>query len=383
MGNGSGGDGRTPAAFVVDDDPAIRRMLKRVLERELGHVVTAELASGEEALDRLGYTTPDLIVVDVNMAGMDGLETTRRIKALHPDLPVVAVTGVEDQDVVSEMIAAGASSYVIKGSEPDDLVRGLRAAIEGRGFLDERVTEPTMQELRDLLASERERADALERLAQMKQELISVVTHEFRTPLTILKAAAKLLGQNDALDDAARQHALDAIQSGSDRLSAAVTQLATVSEIRGGELILEKEFFSVKAIADDALSKVRLQGREVTRDLQEAHAIGDRPQLVKVASSLIDNAVKFTEGRIWLETFAEDGRAVLRVRDEGEGIGPETLRRVLEEPLSQGDTSTTRRVDGLGLSLYIGRHILELSGGHLQIESGPHGTTAAMVLPTP
>jgi signal transduction histidine kinase len=106
--------------------------------------------------------------------------------------------------------------------------------------------------------------------------------------------------------------------------------------------------------------------------------------LKDVAIALIQNAFDFTDGAVRIEVCEEEGNAVLRVIDEGPGIDSSTLHTLLNKPFTQADSSHTRKVGGLGLSLYIARQVLEASDGELVIETGPHtGSRFTMVLPSP
>src|SRR5437870_7928184 len=101
--------------LVVDDDPGFRESLIALLgSQQL--LVVGEAASGPEALDLASSTDPDVVLMDVRMPTMDGIETTRRIKDLLPWVGVIALTGFEDQRVVRQMLVAGASGYVLKDS---------------------------------------------------------------------------------------------------------------------------------------------------------------------------------------------------------------------------------------------------------------------------
>src|SRR4051812_43195883 len=97
-------ENRSKSVIIVDDDAAIRRMLTRLLEKRFEWVVIGEAADGFEALRRLETFTPDLILMDIEMPGMNGIVATAEIKKKHPDLPIVALTGRGDQETVAQML---------------------------------------------------------------------------------------------------------------------------------------------------------------------------------------------------------------------------------------------------------------------------------------
>jgi signal transduction histidine kinase len=102
----------------------------------------------------------------------------------------------------------------------------------------------------------------------------------------------------------------------------------------------------------------------------------------EAASSLIENALNFTTGRVAVRVFVDNGVPRLQVEDEGPGIPATKLKALLNKPFIQGDSSLTRSVGGLGLSLYIVRQVLEASGGWLDVQTGPdRGSVFTMALP--
>ena len=109
---------------------------------------------------------------------------------------------------------------------------------------------------------------------------------------------------------------------------------------------------------------------------------GDQDRVREAAVSLVDNALSFTDGKVEVEITSDARMAQLIVRDHGPGLDFATLDALLNKPFTQADSSSTRRVGGLGLSLFIARQVLEASGGRLDVETSPEsGSTFTMVLP--
>src|SRR5438094_1295647 len=120
--------------LVVDDNAGFRDSLVTLLDTGQLEVV-AQVGSGEEALAAAAALQPDVVVMDVRMPTMDGIETTRRLKAMLPSIEVVALTGSEDQRLVREMLVAGATGYVLKDSDGDEILDAVIHAATGRGTL--------------------------------------------------------------------------------------------------------------------------------------------------------------------------------------------------------------------------------------------------------
>jgi signal transduction histidine kinase len=163
-----------------------------------------------------------------------------------------------------------------------------------------------------------------------------------------------------------------------------IEKILTVSGIQRGGLGLQPSIFSLGLIAREALEIAgdRASGRDVELDVSDVLASGDRKRIRAVAHSLIENALNFTTGKVTVSVSAPEGVPRLSVEDEGPGLDPAEVHRLLEKPFLQGDSSTTRKVGGMGLSLYIARQVLEASGGWLQVDTAPdRGSTFTMILP--
>jgi signal transduction histidine kinase len=371
--------------LLVDDHASIRRSLRQLIELKKDFQIVGEGANGSEAVERVDELAPDIVLMDMNMPVMDGVQATRVIKERHPDIQVLALTAFADMSLVSEMVKAGASGYLLKGGSSKELLESLQAIAKGKGALDKEVTRGVMEDMAELYEKEQERADALAELDRMKSEFVSVVSHELRTPVTSIKGGLATLQTNwGSIADGVKLELLESMQAQCDRLSRMVGQILTASGIQRGGLGLHPSVFSVGQLADEAVRELsdKLRGRTVRCSVSEVLASGDRDRIKGVVISLIENAVDFTTGNIDVTVRDSHGTPLLRVSDEGPGIPEDTLRRLLDEPFSQADSSTTRPVGGLGLSLYLARQVLEASGGRLEVDTAPdRGSTFTMVLP--
>jgi signal transduction histidine kinase len=315
---------------------------------------------------------------------MDGVQATRVIKERYPKIQVLALTAFADMSLVSEMVKAGASGYLLKGGSSKELLDSLQAISRGQGALDKEVTRGVMEDMADLYRKEQERADALAELDRMKSEFVSVVSHELRTPMTSIKGGVATLQTNwGAIDDRVKLELLDSMGTECDRLSRMVSQILTASGIQRGGLGLRPTLFSVAVVAQAAVASLadRLTGREISCNFEEIYSSGDEERLTEVIAALIENSIDFTSGRISVDVKAVLGTPLLSVSDEGPGIAPEDVRRLLNEPFSQADSSSTRQVGGLGLSLYLARQVAEASGGRLEVDTAPdRGSTFTLIL---
>ena len=121
--------------LLVDDHPIVRSGLRMLFLSEPSMTIVGEADSGEAAVAAVQRLKPDVVIMDVAMPGMNGIEATRRIKAAHPETAVLALTMYEDEQYFFEMLHAGASGYIPKRAAPDDLVSAIKVVAEGNVFL--------------------------------------------------------------------------------------------------------------------------------------------------------------------------------------------------------------------------------------------------------
>ena len=375
----------TLKVVLVDDHPAVRKNLRQLIEMKGPFEVVAEGSNGEEAIACVEEHMPDLVLMDMNMPVMAGAEATEIIKGRHPHVKVLALTAFADMTHVSAMVKAGASGYVLKGGTSQELLGALHAVAAGQATLDKEVTRGVMDDMAELYRKEQERSAALEELDRMKSEFVAVVSHELQTPVTTIKGGALTLQSRwENMSDEIRNELLDSVARSCDHLSLMISRLLTVSGIQRGRIGLRSKVFSLGRVAESALAHLapKAEGRRVRLSLSPARATGDEQRLTEVAIALIENALEFTTGTVDVTVEITGDEARLTVVDEGPGMSPATVAQLVDTPFTQGDSSSTRRVGGLGLSLDIARQVLEAAGGLLEIEtSAETGSRFTMVLP--
>lgn len=370
--------------LLVDDHAPVRKGLRQLLELKTDYDIVGEGANGMEAITQVDQLVPDIVLMDMNMPVMNGVEATRAIKQRHPEVKVLALTAFGEMPLVAAMVKAGAAGYLLKGGPPAELIESIEAVARGQGALDREVTRGVMDDAAQLYKKEQERAARLAELDRMKSEFVSVVSHELRTPLTTIKGAAATLKRGwGSIEDDVRGEFLDSITTQCDRLTQMIEKILVVSGIQRGGLGLQHAVFSLAAVATEAvaLAQKDYHKREIVLELEDTLASGDRKRIQETAYSLIENALKFTDGKVKVCVFVDKGIPRLQVEDEGPGIPTTKLRSLLKKPFIQGDSSLTRRVGGLGVSLYIARQVLESSGGWLDVQTSPdRGSIFTMAL---
>jgi signal transduction histidine kinase len=238
-------------------------------------------------------------------------------------------------------------------------------------------------------------ADAQEALAEaqvaarMKDEFLSTLSHELRTPLNAIMGWAHLLkGRKLGPDDTHR--AIETIVRNASLQESMIGELLDMSSLLNGRLRLEAEPFDLRQVVEDTVATSRSYAHAKTVDLQLAAAaepvpvMADASRLQQVVWSLLSNAIKFTPagGRVQVSVSARDGRAELRVSDNGAGMDPQFLGRLFSR-FSRADGSSTRPTRGLGLALSVARGLVELHDGQILAESAGLGLGSTFTVRLP
>jgi DNA-binding NarL/FixJ family response regulator len=142
-------EGRTVRVLLVDDQDLIRAGLRGILRTRFGFDVVGELADGAGVVEAAGRLSPDVVVMDVRMPGVDGVEATRRLAAVADAPPVLVLTTFEDEETLAGALRAGAAGFLLKGVPAEDLQRAVRAVAAGHSWLDPAVTGRVLSAYRD------------------------------------------------------------------------------------------------------------------------------------------------------------------------------------------------------------------------------------------
>ncbi len=121
--------------LLADDHAVVRSGLRMLLEAQPDMEIVAETENGLETVQQVIILQPDIVLMDIEMAGMNGIEATRQIKEEAPETAVLALTMYEDEEYFFEMLKAGAAGYLPKRAAPDELVTAIRTVYEGEVFL--------------------------------------------------------------------------------------------------------------------------------------------------------------------------------------------------------------------------------------------------------
>jgi signal transduction histidine kinase len=367
---------------VVDDNEGFRESLVALLTAA-GHEVAGEAGDGRQALDVIAAARPDVVLMDIRMPAMDGIETTRALKKRSPNVEVVALTAQEDQTVVREMLVAGASGYVLKDSDGDDILNAVAQAASGAGVISPGVTPAVIEELTEALEAERRKSrelkeahQALVERAARRHELVARLGHELRTPVTVILGIAKTL-TGRSVDGDQREELLQRLVGRAAALGRLVERFESVMDSSS------EDHMDLAALAREVAADVQRARVDAPAELPPVSA--NRVLARRILEEMIDNALRFStdSSDVCVELSVESDWIEVRVRDTGPGVRSEDRERIFE-PLEQGEALDARTHQGAGMGLSLGRAAARAMDGDLVLESsGPEGSTFLWTLPLP
>ena len=382
--------------LFVDDDPLLREFALENLSAHWPNVAVA--ADGEEALAALRRSKADIVLLDLEMPRLDGFGVLKALRAGQATerLPVIVITGRDDEHSIDRAFSAGATSFLIKPINWRLLVHQVRyvdRAAQVEHSLTRHIAELErkkceLEETSTALAVALSNADAA---SAAKSDFLATMSHELRTPLNAV------IGFSEILDSQRygplgspkyRGYVRDILDSGKHLLSL-INDVLEFSRGGSGKLRLANDEFSPTEVIDEAIRKVIHQATTANLTLTaeaapaEVGLRGDRRRVVQVLINLLANAVKFTPagGRVTVHSIYDLDGLAISVSDTGIGIASEDIPKALDR-FTQVENSFVRKYDGTGLGLPLAKQLIELHGGTLSIDSTPQvGTTVTVRFP--
>jgi signal transduction histidine kinase len=370
--------------LIVDDLPEKLLVYSALLKDIDAEIVEAR--SGTEALKRVLEGAFAVILLDVNMPDIDGLETATLIRGHRNGrhTPIIFITAYADEMQTARGYALGAVDYILspivapvlrsKVGVFVDLYKAHAALALSNQELETRVKERTAE---------------LEQLSRLKDEFLATMSHELRTPLNAIFGWVTLL-RTRRLDEPTQERALETIERNARAQKRLIEDLLDVSRIVTGKVALEIMPVDPRRVVEAALETMQpaAQAKGITvvplLNTGVATVRGDFARLQQIVCNLLSNAIKFTpsDGRVEVCLAHRNGEAEISVSDSGQGIKPEFLPLVFDR-FRQEDGSISRRHGGLGLGLAIVRHLVELHAGSVEAFSDGEGKGSRFVVRLP
>ena len=351
---------RAPVVLVVDDQPRNLRIVSETLSASGYSVVTA--GGGADALARIEERMPDIVLLDLMMPGIDGLEVCRRLKARPAtgDLPVIFLTAADEKKLVTRALELGAVDYVIKPFNPAELLARVRTHLELKDTRDE-----------------------LRRIIAQKNELMSVVAHDLKNPLSTIRFSALLLREDPDAPAARRGEIVDGIVAACDDSLAFINarleqnaREAGYTHLTLGPVLLGDVLVSVYQQNHPAADVKNLRfDLDLAPESARQTVRADHLALVQVIDNLVSNAIKFTppgRGIRCSAVVTGEGFARIEVSDEGPGLTADDHAHLFE-PYRRLSAHPTAGESSTGLGLNIARRLVEAMHGHIGCDGAPGG----------
>jgi len=346
--------------LVVDDDEELRAALAAIVET--GGYRVREARDGASCLAAVEVHAPSLILLDVSMPGLDGLQTLRQLRTGPARaVPVVLLTGNRfDPESIGVGLELGAEEYLPKPVRPGELLARIRALLR-------------------LYAARRE-------LEALKRDQTAMLVHDLKQPLAIIALRAEFIAEEST--DPEVSGSGRAIRQSVRQLEQLVNSVLELSRVEAGQMRLQRQRHALDPLLAEVVEQFRgLAERRglalALSSLPSASLELDRAKIVQVMQNLIGNALKFTPvgGRIDVQALRVADEVLVSVEDTGQGLPPAEAERVFDK---WQQTRAGRARGGTGLGLAIARAIVEAHGGRIGAgarSDGGRGARFWFVLP--
>jgi len=416
--------------LIVDDEESVAVTMQAILQLD-GHDV--EMATrGDQAIKRIGETTFDLVLTDLRLDDLDGLQIVAEAHRRSPETIVIVLTGYASLESAVKALREGAYDYLLKPCDVEELratvargldrgrmgqqlhqrvveveaanetIRRMNADLEGRVAAATADLEVRLEELAAAKAETQGHLEKLRELDKLKSQFLSIASHELKTPITAMSgfvqiAVRRLRRRIDraqspdteqGAEDVTLLEQLEVVNRQTTKLARLVDELLDVSRIESGRLEFRVADVDLADLAGEVLKRLEMVASDhalsVTHDGERFIVRGDRDHLEQVLNNLISNAIKYSPSGhrvdIHLSTAAE-GTVLLSVTDQGMGIRAAELESIFGLFYRSPDRDA-RDVGGMGLGLYISKEIVDRHGGRIWAESRTgEGTTFYIALP--
>ncbi len=338
--------------LIVDDERANLELMSRIF-----HQHAVETASnGKEALIKLKANRFDVVLLDIMMPGMSGLEVLETIRKSEQmaELPVILISALSERRGVAHGIRLGANDYIVKPIDIEDVQARVQTQIRLKQFVDER---------KQMILHLQTMNERLERLMQ-------VASHDLKNPMTNLKMTISVLRRS--MIDESKLNMLDVADQSIKAMLNVVQEFLDVDVRRDEVLSVTIVPTDVQNVIQDVVSQYRViaEHKNITLQLQSVGGLvmADSHRLAQVISNLLSNAIKYSpaQSEVFLSTLVQDGMWQLTVADQGPGIAEEEMSQLFQ-PFGKLSNLPTGGESSTGLGLWIVREMMQLQGGDVGV----------------
>ncbi|WP_291516367.1 ATP-binding protein [Bdellovibrio sp. ArHS] len=378
-----------PVVLIVEDSPDLQKFIVEILSEEFRCLTAAD---GKDGYEKARQHKPDLILSDLMMPLYSGEYLVEQVMAdpSVQSIPVIILTAKADDVLRAKLLNKGVQDYLTKPFQSEELLARVRN--HARASRARQVIEQALQSKgQDLDKIAKQLADKnveLQELSRLKDEFLATLSHELRTPISIIYGYAEILSEELERTNETTEQALSAIQRNAAVQLRLVEDLVNLSKSITGKISLDSQHVEFSDLLKDALQSIEniahAKGIKVRAQLVEASLWADPVRMTQVLWNILSNAVKFTpeKGQIDVAAQKDEHHLYVDIKDSGVGIKPEFLPYVFER-FRQQDGSFTRKYGGLGLGLSIVKHLVDLHGGEVKIHSAGEGQGTTVTLKFP
>ena len=357
------------AILVIDDEEAIRDSCCQVLAKAGYRTQTAE--DGNVGLEKITEMKPDLVLVDLKMPGMSGMELLEKIAQIDPSIISVVITGYATVESAVEAMKRSAYDFLPKPFTPDQLRIVVKRGLERR---------------RLVIESQRLRREK----EMMRENFVTLVSHQLRSPLASARQYFGVIREGFAGDVTDKQkQIIETAGRYLDDLMQLINDWLDMARIDSGRLTEKFEPVALETVLLDILDGLAALAEagkvtfslHLSSDTPEVH--GDRESLRQAITNLVSNAIHYNRpgGTVAINTKQQGNEVVVEICDTGIGISRDDLPFIFDE-FFRVKSSQTRHIPGTGLGLPIAKRIIEAHHGRIQVDSElGKGTTFTITLP--
>jgi sigma-B regulation protein RsbU (phosphoserine phosphatase) len=348
--------------LLIEDNPGDADLVRlRLVEADYAANISS-VSRLSDGLSSMAELQPSVVLLDLNLPDSRGADTYRKVLAQAPDVPVVILSGQDDEVLAMNALHQGVQDYLVKGDMTSrQLERAMRYAIERQALIH------------SLEISRRQQLE-------FKNQFLSHVSHELRTPLTCIHQFVTILldGLAGEINPEQRDHLRTALNS-VHQLQAMIRDLLEATRAESKKIVIEPRCIAITDVIQQAVSMMAAtaEKRQVSLDVglesKSPMVYADPDRVLQIVINLIDNGIKFTPpgGSVLVRactTVANPNMVYVSVSDTGCGIGAETKALIFDR-LYQEPNSTDDNRAGLGLGLFIAKELVELHGGRMWVVS--------------
>lgn len=352
------------SVLVVDDSEMNVDLLENMLEHY--NYTTYTTVRGSEAIKIAQTKLPEIILLDINMPGMDGYEVCRQLKADErtADIPVIFISALDDTDNIIEGFDVGGVDYITKPFKYREVIARIQTQVT------------LLRQKRQIEEMRQRETQHFESMDKLRRQFIGSATHDLKNPLFVISGYADMLEMSPEVKDSDHLVAfVHSIQRGVDKMSDLVHDILDLLQLETG-VTLKKSKIDFTTFLEESIKDMRVRAKEknVSLTLHKPDEIAsiniDRQRFSRVIDNLVSNAIKYTESGGKVEVIGKVGHTtvVIEVVDDGLGI-PEEMIPHLFQPFQRVNTEEHMSREGTGLGLSIVKTLVEQHSGTVEVKS--------------